>query len=140
VNTAIYSPSGTSAGVGFAIPVDVVNLVVPEIIRKGKFEPATLGIIIIDGDNERLKRFTGVDGVAIFDLVEDGPADRAGLRPFLRTSRGMREGDIILKIDDQETSTVRELQDALLNYRPGDKVTITFSREDKLYEAELELE
>ncbi|MFK7735622.1 MAG: S1C family serine protease [Pirellulaceae bacterium] len=140
VNTAIYSPSGASAGVGFAIPVDVVNLVVPEIIRKGKFEPATLGISIIDSDNERLKRFTGVDGVAIFDLAEDGPADKAGLRPFLRTSRGMREGDIIVKIDDKETSTVRELQDALLNYRPGDKVTITFSREDKIYEAELELD
>lgn len=140
VNTAIYSPSGASAGVGFSIPVDIVNQVVPEIIRRGNVEPPKLGIWNTEENNERLKQLTGVDGVAIMQLQKGGPAERAGLRAFVVPGRGIREGDIIQKIDDRRVSTFRELQEALFNYRPGDRVKITFYRLEKLYEIEVELD
>lgn len=139
VNTAIYSPSGASAGVGFAIPVDIVNRVVPQIIEQGEYEPPRLGIKIIDQLNEQIKEALGIDGVAILGLQPGGPAEKAGLREFVRTQRGI-EGDMIQKIDDKTVSSVKELMDTLQKYRRGDKVTVTFVREDKLFEVELTLE
>ncbi len=77
VNTAILSPSGTSAGIGFAIPIDAVNRVVPEIIRRG-YVP-TPGIGIVAASDAAATR-AGVDGVAIVRIVPGSSAERAGLR------------------------------------------------------------
>ncbi|MEM8734488.1 MAG: S1C family serine protease, partial [Planctomycetota bacterium] len=131
---------GASAGVGFSIPVDIVNKVVPEIIRRGNIEPPRLGIWNTEENNERLKQLTGVDGVAILQLQKGGAAERAGLKPFVVTSRGIVEGDIIQKIDDQRVSTFRELQEVMFNYRRGDKVKVTFYRREKLFEVDVELD
>lgn len=133
VNTAIYSPSGASAGVGFAIPVDSVNRIVPQIIESGEYEPPKLGIIIIDELNEQLKELTGIDGVAVLKLQPGGPAEKAGLQEFVRTRDGV-QGDMIQKIGEHSVSTVRELQDALQKYRKGDEVVVTFVRDDRLFE------
>lgn len=140
VNTAIYSPSGASAGVGFAIPVDTVNRVVPQIIQTGAYEPPKLGIHINPDDNEVLKRLTGVEGVFILRNQQGGPADLAGLRACQRTYRGIIAGDVILQVDNARVESVPELLDTLQNYRKGDDVQIKFRREDEILEVEVQLQ
>ena len=91
VNTAIFSPSGTNAGIGFAIPVDVVNRVVPELISNGRVP--TPGIGILAGD-ETLAAQLGVNGVIVAGVVPGSPAERAGLRGV--DQRAGIIGDIIV--------------------------------------------
>ena len=112
VNTAIYSPSGASAGVGFAIPVDTVNRVVTQIIRKGVVERPALGVRIdtyADG---------GVRGVLVGQLVAGGPAVAAGVR----------SGDIILAVDGAETKTASQLIRLIEKHAVGDTVKLTILR------------
>ncbi len=140
VNTAIYSPSGASAGVGFSIPVDIVNRVVPQIISKGEYAPPRLGIFMQEEYNRRLTEMIGVDGVAILDLQPGGPADRAGLKPFLFSASGMRAGDVIQAIDGVKVTSCAELQDVLQNHSRGDNVKVTFFRDDRVFEVDLQLD
>ena len=131
VNTAIYSPSGTSAGVGFAIPVDTVNRVVPEIIERGAYEPPRLGIEI-DARWDRIVRLqTGIEGVAIVGVVRGGPAEAAGLRPLQENERNAILGDVIVGIDDRKVSSGKDLLDALQNYQRGDTVSVRIIRDRK---------
>ena len=140
VNTAIYSPSGTSAGVGFSIPVDTVNRVIPQIIQLGKYEPPRLGIYIDDEFNRIVRSRFGVEGVVIGRVEESGPAARAGLRGSNVTGRGIEVGDIIQAIDGTQISSARELLDALQKYERGDQVTLTIlrDREQQLIDIQLE--
>src|SRR5947208_12892549 len=77
VNTAIISPSGTSAGIGFAIPVDIVNRVVPELIKSGRVPTPGIGIVAA---SEAVSTRLGVEGVIIVGTAPGGPAERAGIR------------------------------------------------------------
>src|SRR5829696_2289886 len=95
VNMAIFSPSGTNAGIGFAIPVDVVNRVVPELVRTGRVP--TPGIGILAGD-ETLAAQLGVTGVVVAGVVPGSPADRAGLRGV--DQRAGIIGDVIVGVED----------------------------------------
>lgn len=141
VNTAIYSPSGTSAGVGFSIPVDTVNRVVPQIIQNGKYEPPRLGIYINEEINRVIRYRTGVDGVMVLNVDESGPAAHAGLRPLRTTSRRItQQGDIIQGVDNHKITSVRDLQDVLQQYKAGDTVTITLFREDRQMQVDVQLE
>lgn len=139
VNTAIYSPSGASAGVGFSIPVDIVNRVVPQIIEKGKYEPPKLGIYIVEEYNEVIKRSIGIEGVAVLGVQQGGPADRAGLRDMIRSASGIQV-DLITRIDNRPVTSVRELQDALQKYQAGDRVEVTFNRGGTELRADIVLE
>src|SRR5499426_4920268 len=94
VNTAIYSPSGSSAGIGFAIPVDVVNRIIPELIGKG-YVP-TPGIGIVSASEEQATR-AGVEGVVIVRTVPGSAAERAGLRGIDQATRKL--GDIIVGVN-----------------------------------------
>jgi S1-C subfamily serine protease len=136
VNTAIYSPSGASAGVGFSIPVDIVNRVVPEIIEKGSYEPPKLGISINEEYNELIKRSIGVEGVAILDIQKGGPADLAGLREIRRAPTGIRV-DMITEIAGRKVSTVRELTDRLQALQRGKRIQITINRDGNLMQTEI---
>ena len=141
VNTAIYSPSGTSAGVGFSIPVDVVNRVVPQIIRRGSYEPPQLGIFLINEDaNEAVRSRLGIKGVMIRDVVPNGPADKAGLRGIVFSRSGLRQlGDIIQGIDEYDISSVNRLLDVLQNFKKGDTVTVKYYRDDAVYTVDVQL-
>jgi S1-C subfamily serine protease len=93
VNTQIYSPSGASAGIGFAIPVDTVNRIVPELIRSGKITRPGLGVELAE---DQIAKKIGLSGVLIVDVMRGGPAAKAGTRPTRRESSGrVILGDVI---------------------------------------------
>jgi len=126
VNTAIYSPSGASAGIGFAIPVDTVRRVVNELIRKGKVSRPGLGVMCAnDSQAKQLK----VNGVLILGLSDNGAAAKAGLLPTKRDPFGRIElGDIIVAINGQTLSRVDDLVAACDERQIGDKLRVTVKR------------
>ncbi|HEY7424752.1 MAG TPA: trypsin-like peptidase domain-containing protein [Gemmataceae bacterium] len=128
VNTAIYSPSGSNAGIGFALPVDEVNRVVPQLIKNGKLERPGLGVKIAQ---DQLAADLGVaKGALIVNVLPQGPAAKAGLRPTKRTSsRHIHLGDVIVAIDDKPVEKANELFDVLEKYKIGDEVTLTLIRD-----------
>ncbi len=130
VNTAIISPTGSYAGIGFAIPVDEVNRVVPRLIRQEKAPRPSLGITEAP---EQWRRQLGVEGVLILDVVPDGPADKAGLRPTRRDEAGrIHWGDVITAVDDHPVTSAKQFYSLLEeNYEAGQEVTITYERDDR---------
>ncbi len=103
VNTAIRSASGTSAGVGFAIPVDLVNRIVPALIARGHAPLPGIGIEPVRPD---LVARAGVRGVVIADVMRGGPADQAGLRPFDRRTGSL--GDVIVAVNGRPLESLTE--------------------------------
>ena len=130
VNTAIYSPTGAYAGIGFAIPVDEVNRVVPRLIKDGKFVRPALGI---QPAPEAFQRALGLQkGVVIVGVLPDSPAHKAGIRPFMRAADGsLVRGDVIVALGSKEVSTLDDLQTELEQRQAGETVTITVARGDK---------
>jgi S1-C subfamily serine protease len=130
VNTAIYSPSGGNIGIGFALPVDEVNRVVPQLIKNGKLLRPGLGVQILE---DRSARELGVDkGAVVLNVFPSSPAARAGLQPTRRTRAGrIRLGDIITAIDDKPVEKANDFFDILEGYKIGDTVTLTILREDE---------
>jgi 2-alkenal reductase len=126
VNTAIFSPSGTNAGIGFAIPVDVVNRVVPELIRTGRVP--TPGIGILAGD-ETLAAQLGVTGVIVAGVVPGSPADRAGLRGV--DARAGIIGDVIVGVDDAPVRRLSDLTDRLERVGVGNTVKLAVVRNNR---------
>lgn len=137
VNTAIYSPSGASAGIGFSIPVDVVNWVVPDLINFGVVQRPVLGVDLVQ---TYVTRRMGLDGALIMHVNEGGPAAEAGLKPTRRNSNGKVElGDLIVEVNNEEIHSNSDLILALENYKPGEKVTLKILRDDKPITVELYL-
>lgn len=133
VNTAIYSPSGTSAGVGFAIPVDTVNRVVPQIIANGKYEPPRLGISASDEVSRAVTSRTGVKGIVVLNVSPGSGAAAAGIRDASLDQRGsLVLGDIVQKVGGFETSTIKELDDALDEFDVGDEVEVIVFRDGEV--------
>ncbi|RPI41139.1 MAG: PDZ domain-containing protein [Betaproteobacteria bacterium] len=127
VNTAIYSTSGSSAGIGFAIPVDEVNRIVPRLIRDGKFIRPALGIQAAPPNFQQALKLP--EGVAIFGVVEGSPAHKTGLRPFMRAQDGnLILGDIIVGLDGKPVASLDDLFGVLEQHRPGDTVSIAILR------------
>lgn len=132
INTAIYSPSGTYAGIGLAVPVDTVNRIVPQLISHGKYERPKLGITI---DNELNKLITdryGIKGVAVIEVQQGSPAETAGLKGIeMMDNIHLITGDIIIGIDGHKIDDISTLLNTLDNYNIGDSVKLRFLREKK---------
>jgi S1-C subfamily serine protease len=129
VNTAIISPSHASAGIGFAIPVDEVNRVVPQLIRHGKVYRPGLGIQPVP---QQVVRRWGIDGVVILKVTPAGPAEKAGLRGLQRDrSGGIQLGDVIVAVDGHEVHTIDDIYGVLQQHQIGDTVTVTIERNDE---------
>ncbi len=138
VNTAIYSPSGASAGIGFAIPVDTVNRIVPELIRSGKITRPGLGIQIAD---EQIAERLGVTGVLVVDVARGGAAARAGIQPTRRDRQGrIQLGDVITAIDGKKIESPNDLFLALEKYKVGDGITVTSNRDGRTVQTKVTLE
>ena len=138
VNTAIYSPSGVSAGIGFAIPVDTVNRIVSELIRYGKVTRPGIGVQIAE---EQIADRLGVKGILIVEVVPGSAAAKAGLRPTQREGSGrVRLGDVITAVDGKKVESPNELFILLENYKVGDVVSISLLRDGKVMQTKVTLE
>jgi S1-C subfamily serine protease len=137
VNTAIYSPSGGSAGIGFAVPVDVVAQVIPEIIRYGRLIRPGLAIAVAD---DQIARRVGVAGVLVMNVQPGSGAEAAGLRATRRIGGEIILGDVILAVDGRKVSSYNDLRNALDHYKVGDTVTLTIERADRQMQLPLVLE
>lgn len=126
VNTAIYSPSGAYAGIGFAVPVSEVNRVVPELIKFGRIIRPGLGATLAD---ENLNANLGVDGVLILGLEKNGPADKAGLRATTQYMGEIILGDIIVAIAGSKVDSYDAIRTELERFKVGDEVTVTVVRD-----------
>jgi S1-C subfamily serine protease len=132
VNTAIYSPSGASAGVGFAVPVDTVNRVVPEIISKGRYSRPALGIEVDQRVNEHAAQQLGIKGVLVLRVRPGSGAQAAGLEGSRLAQDGsFVPGDVITQVEGKSVDSVPGLLSRLDDFRPGDKVRITIQRAGK---------
>lgn len=124
INTAIASRTGSFSGYSFAVPVNIVNKVMDDLLKYGAVQRGFLGVSIRDVDaklaNE--KGFDKIEGVYVAEISKDGAAQQAG----------MKEGDLILKVNDVAVNSSSALQEQVSRYHPGDKVNITFSRDGKV--------
>lgn len=125
VNTAIYSPSGGYAGIGFAVPVDTVNSIVPQIIVHGRVVEPGLGVSFVD---KRVTERLGVDGLLILNVEKDGPASIAGLQGTVQYRGEIILGDILLKVNGKSISSIGALENELEQLGLGAEVELTVAR------------
>ena len=126
--TAIYSPSGASAGVGFAIPVDTVRYVVEMLIKNGQIIRPLLGVSILD--SRQARQALGITrGILILEVKPGTPAAQVGLRGLRRSESGIVEiGDIIVAIESIPIENEGDLFRSIESYEPGDVVRVTINR------------
>ncbi len=138
VNTAIYSPSGASAGIGFSIPVDAVSWIVPELIEYGEIHRPSLGIELA---RQQIVSRLGLEGALVIDVIKGGAAERAGIRPTLRDRYGsIQLGDIIVGLGADPIKNNNDLILALEKYKPGETVNVRLRRDQKEIEVRLQLD
>jgi S1-C subfamily serine protease len=140
MNTAIYTPGnrgeGFNVGVGFAVPVDTINKIVPSLIRAGTFEPPRLGI---RSASEPVARSLGVSGVVV-EVVEAGSgAEKAGLRSLEQTSDGRVLADVITAADGRRVTDIETLREILAEHEPGDVVRLELRRNGEKLERDVVL-
>ena len=137
VNTAIYSPSGAYAGIGFAIPANTVSWVVPELITKGRIERPTLGVELLTA---QVIPNLDVEGALIVRVVPDSGADRAGLRGTLTDTVGrVRLGDVIVEVAGHPVRSSDDLVLALERRQAGEMVDVTVLRNGRRRQVAVEL-
>ncbi|MGC8892958.1 MAG: S1C family serine protease [Candidatus Saccharicenans sp.] len=137
MNTMIISPSGASSGVGFAIPVDIIKKIVPQLIKYGRVIRPGLGLSLL---SDRYGQQLGIDGVAIVEVPVGSEAYKKGLRGLTRSRFGrLAIQDIIKEIDGKKVHSYDDLYNLLDNYNIGDKVTLTVERDNRKRKVELTL-
>ena len=138
INSAIYTPTGTTAGIGFAIPINTAKLIAHDLITEGKVRRALLGVqtLPIGGWLSEALDLPVSEGLLIEAVTRGGPAERAGLRGGDRaTLYGMRRiavgGDVIVALDGQKVANQLDLNVILNKKRPGERITVTVYRGGK---------
>ena len=141
VNTAIFSPSGASAGVGFAVPVDTVNRVVPQLIARGKYSRPALGIEVDEDVNRVLTERLRQEGVAVLRVRPGSAAAAAGLEGIRTLSDGtITPGDVILAVDGRSVDSVARLLSRLDDYAVGETVRLRVMRGNRDREVAVRLQ
>jgi S1-C subfamily serine protease len=137
VNTAIYSPSGASAGIGFAIPVDTIKKIVPQLIKFGHVNRPVLGI---DPLSDTWAKRLRAKGVALLSVIPGQPAERAGMIGVREDRQGrIHLGDVIIAVDDQPIMNQDDLLETLENHQAGDLIKVTTMREDEIHHYDVTL-
>jgi S1-C subfamily serine protease len=134
ITTAIASDNGHFSGLGFAIPVDTVNSVVPRLIRSGSEEPPSLGLTFLEDDKTAVLREGGyvpAPGVLVLNVWPGGAGQVAGIQPTRRTIDGIVLGDLIAAIDGKPVTDQRSLADVVAQKKSGDTVVLTVIRGGK---------
>lgn len=132
MNTVIFSTSGSSAGLGFAVPADTIKVIVPQLISHGKLIRPALGIGIVPDSMK--KRIIDEDkGIIVSYVDEKGPAYKAGIRGMTQDQFGRTYlGDIILSVDGQNVNGLDDIYQLLEQKKIGDSVTVKYRREGKV--------
>jgi len=139
MNTSIISPSGAFAGIGFAIPVDDINQVVPQLINHGKVVRPRLGVQI--AAKQDAEKFGVTEGALIWSTVPGSPAERAGLQGMSQDSQGtIHTGDVIVAVNGQAVQKATDLFSLLEKFKPGDAVRIGYLRAGQRKEAQATLD
>ncbi len=126
MNTAIYSPTGGSVGIGFAVPVDTINRIVPQLIRQGKVDRVGLGVSIAA---DQVATQLGIEGVLVLEVQPDSGAARSGLiATKVDDENRVTLGDVIIGINRQKVDDSNDLYRALDNVPPGTTVTVRVRR------------
>ncbi|MCP4216665.1 MAG: trypsin-like serine protease [bacterium] len=137
MNTMIYSSTGTSTGIGFAVPVDTIKKIVPQIIKYGKVIRPGLGISMLP---DKYARRLDIKGVIVMEVHRSSAAYSAGIRGLERNRYGqIYARDIIVAIDNFKITSYDDLYNALDNFRVGDEVTLTLQREERLRKVRIRL-
>jgi S1-C subfamily serine protease len=137
INSAIYSETGSYAGIGFAVPSNTVNRVVTQIINHGKVIQPGIGI---ESFADSVSQYLGILGVIISKVVPGSPAQRVGLRGTTRNRYGeVVLGDVIIGINGDKIKNYDDLYNALENKQGGEKVVLKFVRDRKVKTIEVEL-
>ncbi|HEX4455197.1 MAG TPA: trypsin-like peptidase domain-containing protein [Kofleriaceae bacterium] len=137
INTAIYSPSGANAGIGFAVPVDTVNAIVPQLMKFGKITRPGLGINPLA---DAMAQRNGIDGVAIVQVQPGGAADKAGMAGATRSSAGIQLNDVIVDIEGAPIHRLNDLYKALDNHKVGDTVEVTLANKGERRKVKVQLQ
>ena len=141
INTAIYSPSGAYAGIGFAVPVDTVNQVVPQLIAKGRYVRPSLGIEIDADLNRLVEEQLGVKGVLVLRVQQGSAAEAAGMRGTKIDSQGnLVPGDVILGVAGEDVDSISALLSVLDDLRIGERVGVRVWRSGREVELAVELQ
>jgi S1-C subfamily serine protease len=134
ITTAILSPSGSSAGIGFAVPIDIVNRAVPEIIRNGRVQTPGIGIVAAD---EAIGTRMGVEGVIIVRTAPGSPAERAGLRGVDLTNGVL--GDVIVEANGKAVHRLSDLTDEIEQVGIGKTLRLTVKRNGQARNVEMQI-
>ncbi|HTM43351.1 MAG TPA: PDZ domain-containing protein, partial [Polyangiaceae bacterium] len=121
------SRSGSSAGIGFAVPIGTIARVVPQIIKTGHAQQVGIGIQI--DPSQRIERRTGIEGVIVLRVQPKSPAEAAGIRGIQQDARGISLGDVIIGVGSENVENYDDLYNSLDRHQPGDEVEITLQRE-----------
>ena len=136
VNTAIYSPSGASAGIGFSVPVNSVRRLVPQLIRHGK--PIRPGIGVTIWPDHMARRY-GFEGIVITQVNKGWPASGAGIEPVREVRRNKVVGDEIIAVNGRKVVTSEDLLTAFEDAGAGEEIVLTLKNQGKMREVSLRL-
>ncbi|QQR90904.1 MAG: trypsin-like peptidase domain-containing protein [Myxococcales bacterium] len=130
INTQIFSPSGTSAGVGFAVPVDTVKRIVPQLIEHGRVIRAGLGVKVDEG---AWSKRAGIKGALVLDVIPGSSAEKVGIKPTMldRSTGQILLGDLIVSIDDKAIHEANDLFRVLDTHEVGQTVSVVILRGEK---------
>ena len=139
MNTVIFSKSGSSAGIGFAIPVNTIKRIVPQLIKHGRVIQPGLGIRLLPKQIQI--KFGIKKGIVIgYFIDDDGPLAQAGLKPTRRDRYGrFFPGDVIIKVDDKSVNNYDDIYNTLEKYNVGDSVVITYLNDEKIKKIKIKL-
>ncbi len=129
VTTAILSPSGAYAGIGFAVPVDTVSRIVPQLIEKGRITRAGLGIQFLP---DHITRRAGVTGAAVYAVLPRSPAAEVGIVGVSQSFRDLFLGDVITAVNGKPVADVEAYNTLFDTLQPGQTVTVTLNRGGKV--------
>jgi len=137
INTAIYSPSGAYAGIGFAVPVDEINRVVPQLIKNGKLIRPGIGVTLAD---ERATKMLGIKGALILGVEGGSSAEKVGLQPTRQYQGDIVLGDIITAVNGKTVPSSDDLANEFEKFKVGDIVTLTIERNEQKIQVKIRLE
>lgn len=141
VNTAIYSPSGASSGIGFAIPVNTVRKIVPELIEFGRVQTPTLGVALFPLQQaEYYRQRWRINGVIVLDVLEGSSPEQEGMRGLRESTRGIILGDVIVEVDGVEVRNEDDLLTILESREAGDVVEVVTIRDNRRRTYQVQLE